>query len=614
VPDLPSDRRDLALDYARRGWSVFPLHSIRRGRCSCGIPTCANAGKHPRTPHGLKDASADPATIRAWWTDWPDANIGLPTGTHFTVLDVDPKAGGDEALRQLEARHGRLTDTWRSLTGGGGLHVFFAAVLALGNSTSLLGPGLDIRGEGGYVVAPGSAHASGHPYVWELGAGPDEGPLAVMPPWMQEALVRPRGTGQAADDAEWVRRFTGVGKGQRNDMATRLAGLLARRGLTAGIIAEILLGFGARCTPPIDRAEAAAFRDIAQRMWDKEQAKHPPSTSTGDDYLEPIATFLAEPDTPSDVIFPELLPTGVMMLLHGEPRARKSLVAFELALAAATGTAPFGLRRFTPSAPMPVLYVQEEDPRPLTRIRLRALVTGRTLLLPETLYVAVRRGINLDDPDWVERLRRDIVRLDIKLLVLDAARRLSAKTDEGPAKVRELVAVLRGLITQTGVTIVIVHHDVKPPVNVQDQRRRSQRASGGDWFAACECPVHVERVGARESLVFPEDFKFTADPAPFTFACETHGELITRLVGTDTSTEHAERAGLRGKILDWLRANGPASKMAMQRAGLARWETLAPVVEALCKEGKLDGVPGRQKGSFRYFVPSTPGSAEWSAV
>ena len=69
--------------------------------------------------------------------------------------------------------------------------------------------------------------------------------------------------------------------------------------------------------------------------------------------------------------------------------------------------------------------------------------------------------------------------------------------------------MLRTIVTTAGVTIIVVHHDTKPPVSGQDQRRRSQRASGGDWFAGCECPVSVERVGERESLVFPQDYKFS---------------------------------------------------------------------------------------------------------
>jgi putative DNA primase/helicase len=329
------------------------------------------------------------------------------------------------------------------------------------------------------------------------------------------------------------------------------------------------------------------------------------------DYIEPIGVFLAEEDAPTSHVFPGLLPCGVIMLMHGEPRARKSLTALELALAAATGTAPFGLARLTPTEPITVLYLQEEDPRALTRPRLRVLVEARCGdARPDTLYVAVRRGVDLDDPVWVARLIDDLRRLGVKLLVLDAARRLSAKTDEGPTKVRELIAVLRSIVTDGGVTIVIVHHDVKPPQNgAQDPRRRGQRASGGDWFAGCECPVHVERVGKHESLVFPEDYKFSADPAPFTFTCEITDGLVTRLVGVDTTTEHAERVGVRGKVLDWLRANGPATRTDLKKAGIAQWPAIEAALDLLMKDGKVDAAPGRKAGSLRYFVIGEPSTA-----
>jgi hypothetical protein len=333
------------------------------------------------------------------------------------------------------------------------------------------------------------------------------------------------------------------------------------------------------------------------------------------DYIEPIGAFIATEDPPVRYIIPGLLPCGVIALDHGEPRARKSLVAFEIALAAATGTAAFGLPRFEPLDPVPVLYVQEEDPRSLTRPRLRALVRARCGDdPPETLHVAVRRGVSLDEPAWVDRLITDIQRLGAKLLVLDAARRLSARTDEGPAKVAQVIAVLRSIINATDVTILVVHHDTKP-TNGPDQRRRSQRASGGDWFAAAECPIFVERLSKQESLVFPEDYKFGADPEPFTFTCRVEGGLITRLVGTDTTSEHAEKAGIRGRVFEWLRTNGPATRGAMKKAGLGRWETIESALELLQKDGKVDSAPGRKKGSLRYFVVSSepsPPSGDYS--
>ena len=331
-----------------------------------------------------------------------------------------------------------------------------------------------------------------------------------------------------------------------------------------------------------------------------------PAPDVASDYIESVASFLAGADAPTAYVFPELLPCGVILLLHGEPRARKSLVAFELALAAATSTAPFGLARFRPTGgPLRVLYVQEEDPRDLTKTRLRRLIADRCgASPPSTLSVAVRRGLDLDDEACVTRLLADLERLDIKLLVLDAARRLSAKTDEGPSKVRELIAVLRTIVS-AGVTVVIVHHDVKPPQNGQDLRRRSQRASGGDWFAGCECPVHVERVDGRESLVFPEDYKFAADPAPFTFIHNIEGGLITRLIGTDTNRDHAAQAGRRARVVEWLRANPYATKTTMQQARLGRWDVLSTDLDALSKSGVVDAAPGRKAGSWRYYVVGT---------
>src|SRR5689334_2786188 len=120
--------REAALWYAATmHWPIFPLHSIRDGRCTCGIADCRDAGKHPRTRHGVKDASTDRSQIERWWKDSPDANIGVATGppAGIDVLDEDPRHRGDESLRQLEQANAALPVTVISRTGGGGRHFFF---------------------------------------------------------------------------------------------------------------------------------------------------------------------------------------------------------------------------------------------------------------------------------------------------------------------------------------------------------------------------------------------------------------------------------------------------------------------------------------------------------
>src|SRR5262245_17069661 len=86
-----------ALSYAARGWPVLACHSVQDGRCSCGNTACEHAGKHPRTAHGVKDATTDPATITAWWQQWPDANVAIATGavSGLVIIDVDPRSGGN---------------------------------------------------------------------------------------------------------------------------------------------------------------------------------------------------------------------------------------------------------------------------------------------------------------------------------------------------------------------------------------------------------------------------------------------------------------------------------------------------------------------------------------
>jgi hypothetical protein len=184
-----------ALGYARRGWRVLPLHDATAGACSCGKAHCDSAGKHPRTRHGPKDATADEAVIRGWWAEWPAANVGVATGPESGLYMVGPDGpAGVEALAELEARHGPLPDTPRLRSGGGGQHRYFAwpAGGGIRNGANYNGLPIDVRGAGGLAVAPPSLHASGQRYAWE--APPESTPLAEAPAWLLDWLRNGKGT------------------------------------------------------------------------------------------------------------------------------------------------------------------------------------------------------------------------------------------------------------------------------------------------------------------------------------------------------------------------------------------------------------------------------------
>jgi len=125
-------------------------------------------GKHPRTEHGLKDATIDEATIFGWWRRWPGANVGIVTGmaSGLLVLDIDPRHGGVESLALLEREHGSLPETAEVSTGGGGRHILFLHPGFRVKNRANMMPGVDVRGDDGYIVAPPSLHASGRRYEW----------------------------------------------------------------------------------------------------------------------------------------------------------------------------------------------------------------------------------------------------------------------------------------------------------------------------------------------------------------------------------------------------------------------------------------------------------------
>ncbi|MEO8698015.1 MAG: bifunctional DNA primase/polymerase [Acidimicrobiales bacterium] len=195
---------DAALGYALRGWPVFPCHALDRGACTCGHNDCASPGKHPRVRGGLNAATADSGTIARWWRHWPDANIAVRTGapSGLVVLDIDPRHGGARSLHHLVQRYGPLPAAPRVRTGSGGWHLFFEHPnIRVRNSAGLIGDGLDIRGDGGYVIAPPSRHASGDSYAWERFTME----LPSLPDWMHALVAEPEHV-VAPPPREWPAR------------------------------------------------------------------------------------------------------------------------------------------------------------------------------------------------------------------------------------------------------------------------------------------------------------------------------------------------------------------------------------------------------------------------
>jgi putative DNA primase/helicase len=176
-----------ALRYALRGWRVFPLHGLVNGACTCGR-SCSSPGKHPLVRRGLYEATTDAHQIEEWWRGWRSANIGIATGSEsgIVVIDIDLPA----AVASLDVLIDMgLPVTLAGVTGGGGLHlIYMCADDTLGNSAGRLPgiegelSGIDLRANGGYIVAPPSIHRSGATYAWL----DEDVAIAPAPEWLQQ--------------------------------------------------------------------------------------------------------------------------------------------------------------------------------------------------------------------------------------------------------------------------------------------------------------------------------------------------------------------------------------------------------------------------------------------
>lgn len=235
-----SDLKKAAIEYAKAGFAVFP---------------CERDGKEPATRHGFKDATKDVDTIKCVWSDHPNLNVGIATGAMsggVFVVDVDNHNGVDGAqyLLEWQREHGEFPETACATTGSGGTHLFFRAPNGVSvKSAAHVIEGVDVRGDGGYIVAPPSVHPNGNRYEWDLHY--DDYPIATANESVM-ALVNNNG----AQEHHKFELPDEIKKNKRNETLFKYAASLQSRGMEdSAIIASVSDANAARCKPPLPKSE-----------------------------------------------------------------------------------------------------------------------------------------------------------------------------------------------------------------------------------------------------------------------------------------------------------------------------------------------------------------------
>lgn len=249
---------DAAIEYAKKGFAVFPLKY---------------RDKVPLTRNGCKDATTDAAQIKAWWQKYPNANIGLATGSVsqnvFVIdLDIDEDRGidGYHSLEDWQREHGDFPETWTAITGRGGYHLYYLGNGKIKNRAGII-DGVDIRGNGGYVVAPPSIHKNGNRYEWEY--SPDEFEIAKADNNVEYFLSH--------DDQKQGTAFTMpniVSAGQRNQMLFRFACMMQAKGASdQSVFAATMAENESSCSPPLTEQEVRIIVSSATK-YDKGKPIH----------------------------------------------------------------------------------------------------------------------------------------------------------------------------------------------------------------------------------------------------------------------------------------------------------------------------------------------------
>ena len=237
-----NERLTAALDYAKRGWHVLPVQA---------------RGKVPLTARGVKDATTREDTILEWWKRWPSANVGIATGevSGLVVIDIDG-TDGEKALAEFGNPPSPCVLTSK------GRHIYFQHPGQTVRNAVAVRPSMDVRGDGGYVVAPPSTHESGAVYRWDTDNGLDDAlTLAPLPLKLSKLVTGKNGRGptlqQRTHGAELP---AAVEQGTRNDMLFRFGCRLREHAFSADEIeAALAAQNAARCKPPLPEDELVAI-------------------------------------------------------------------------------------------------------------------------------------------------------------------------------------------------------------------------------------------------------------------------------------------------------------------------------------------------------------------
>lgn len=565
----PSQLHLAALAYAAEGKPVFP---------------CVPGGKSPATPNGFKDATTDPAQIDSWWSQ-ADYNIGIcPNDIGCYVVDLDPPAG-EQSWSALLAPEGLAEiETLIVRTPRGGRHLWFKGELP--TTASRLGPKIDTRGRGGYVLLPPSYSQEFNQHYQQE----NDREIQTAPAFIGEALKARAEAVSAAHAAldlpaaierAIVHLASEVGNGRvavegsgGNDQTYRTACTILQLGLSPDKATELLLEhWNGHCQPAWDADELEAIVQNAANYAQNEAGafavapaaetfstaldklpKHSKPQARARFTLRQIDAIMAmkEPRW----LIPGLLQDRSTALLVGITGSYKSFIALDLALSIATASQTFGA---TPEAGA-VVYATSEGLYGM-KPRIQSWQLAHADKNPTDFYLVEAPMIMIDtDPqEFGDLIANGLGGKKLKLIILDTTAKAMVGLNENDARdVGRFVRFCDSLVEAFDCCVLAIHHK-SDKANASDIRGNSAFRAGFDTYIEVNTNKETKAVA-----VWARQHKDAEEPiAPWTFEGKKMGPSL--IFQPTTQAEHAVLMKDDGDILD--RSNVGAALIALGARG-----------------------------------------------
>lgn len=452
-----------ALAYQKLGWSVIPVSS---------------SSKKPLIEWAeFQKRRATPKEIRQWWKVYPSANVGVVTGniSGLVVVDVDTDRGGDPKKLFTDSPANHIVKT-----GSGGYHFYYQRPADLAHVPNQVGKssGLDVRADGGYVVAPPSRHISGNLYAWDRG---NEG-VPLLPPPEFALSKRNTSNGNGTHSEPWLAEtLRGVSHGGRNDACARLAGYYQSKGMPKDVALESLILWNTKNEPPLPRSEIVTTVDSVWRTVDRRESQAGQERQRGQDApQEPFAvvgfgdymTQYGGMEVPW--LVEDWLPDSTIAMAVAPPGTYKTWLELDLAVAVASG-APF-LGKYPVRRTGPVIIIQQEDFHGQMAERMSLIVSSRLDLPhagvdPDGTFVAVTppqlpiylhpdRRFRFNDSVVLEALAQKIEEIRPVLVIIDPLYSTGSTDDYMASTVQEMF-FLKNMRDKYDCSFLISHHTKK---------------------------------------------------------------------------------------------------------------------------------------------------------